>query len=81
MLVMVFVFSLVNIFVFWEWYFLWLKKRLKVNVLFLKGDSSVVSEEVFKCICNKILKIKCGKKCGWNVYFLKEMYEMFIILF
>ena len=57
------------------------KKRSKVNASFLKGDSSAVSEEVFKRACNKIPKTKRGKKRGWNAYFLKETYEMLIISF
>lgn len=58
------------------------KKRSKVNASFVKGDSSAVSEEVFKRACNKIPKKNAmWKKRGWNAYFLKETYEMLIISF
>ena len=42
-----------------------LKKRSKVNASFLKGDSSAVSEEVFKRACNKIPKTKRHVKETW----------------
>ena len=56
---------------------------VKVIASFLKGDSSAVSEEVYKRACNKIPRKK--KPCERNVdemhIFLKETYEMLIISF
>ena len=58
------------------------KKRSKVNASFLKGDSSAVSEEVFKCACNKIPKKKpCERNVDEMHIFFKETYEMLIISF
>ena len=58
------------------------RQMVKVIASFLKGDSSAVTEEVYKRACNKIPRKKTvWKKRGWNAYFLKETYEMLIISF
>lgn len=49
------------------------RQMVKVITSFLKGDSSAVSEEVFKRACNKIPKKKAmWKKRGWNAYFFQR---------
>ena len=49
------------------------RQMVKVIASFLKGDSSAVSEEVFKRACNKIPKKKAmWKKRGWNAYFFQR---------
>lgn len=56
---------------------------VKVITSFLKGDSSAVSEEVFKRACNKIQKKKtpCERNVDEMHIFFKETYEMLIISF